>query len=74
MSRSRRKTPKAGITTIESDKWFKSKEHRKERAVVRQKLAHGDEPIVEKSQFGGANQSGKDGKHYQPGDPAILRK
>jgi hypothetical protein len=68
MARSRRKTPICGYTTIESDKWFKSAEHRRERAAIR---SHGIDPHPK--QFGNPALSGKDGKQYWD-DPRCYRK
>lgn len=63
MSRSRRKTPICGFTTIESDKWFKAKEHRRERAAVRAALVH-EQDAPDTREFGNPWASGKDGKQY----------
>lgn len=67
MSRSRKKTPIVGHTTIESDKWFKAKAHRQERAALRS----GGE--VHRKAFGNPCLSGKDGKQYWD-DPRAYRK
>lgn len=72
MSRSRRKTPICGITTIESDKWFKTSEHRKERAAIRIALAAGND-MPHHKMFGDPWLSGKDGKQYW-NDPRCYRK
>jgi hypothetical protein len=72
VSRSRRKTPIVGMTTIESDKWFKAKEHRRERAAIRAAMANDDE-LPDPKEFGNPWASGKDGKQYWP-DPRAYRK
>lgn len=72
MSRSRKKTPIVGFTTVESDKRFKAAEHRRERAAVRTAMAVGDE-LPDSKAFGNPCLSGKDGKHYWP-DPRAYRK
>jgi len=43
MFRSTRKTPISGIATASSDKFFKSKKHRRERRSVREALDAGRE-------------------------------
>lgn len=63
MSRSRRKTPIFGITTAESDKNFKRREHRRERTAVRDSLATGAD-IPDSRAFGNPWASEKDGKRY----------
>lgn len=73
MSRSRKKTPIVGNTCIESDKWFKAKAHRQERAAIRCALSVGEEPANEAKRFGDPHASGKDGKHYWP-DARAYRK
>lgn len=72
MSRSRKKHPIVGMTTIESDKWFKASEHRRERAAVRAALATGGD-IPHRRAFGDPWLSGKDGKQYWP-SPLAYRK
>lgn len=73
MSRSRKKHPIIGNTTVESDKWFKSSEHRRERAAWRVAFARMLEPLVDGRLFGNPWKSGKDGKQYWP-DPRAYRK
>lgn len=73
MARSRRKIPIAGITTAETDKPFKSREHRRERRTVAVALKIGAE-IQDSKAFGNPWASEKDGKQYCPDNPAILRK
>ncbi|PZT89410.1 MAG: hypothetical protein DI637_06380 [Citromicrobium sp.] len=65
MSRSRRKTPVMPITTAESDKAYKTREHRRERAHVREALAQGNESKHPKA-FGNPWSGDKDGKQYAP--------
>lgn len=73
MSRSRKRTPIAGITTAPSDKPFKQAEHRRERAAVRGALA-GDMELPSPREFGSSSKSLKDGKFYLPGEPKLIRK
>lgn len=74
MTRSRKKVPITGATTAQSDKPFKKREHRRERAAVRDALATGAEPPHPKS-FGDPWDGEKDGKRYWSSDAAgILRK
>ncbi|MDO6413736.1 hypothetical protein Q4F19_05015 [Sphingomonas sp. BIUV-7] len=72
MSDSRRKAPFIGIAAY-SDKPFKCREHRKERAAVRAALAREGEPPHHK-QFGDPWLSDKDGKTYVADLPDLLRK
>lgn len=73
MARSRRKTPIFGITTAESDKAFKIREHRRERRAVNVALRIGDEPPAPK-EFGDPWKSDKDGKTYYAERPEMMRK
>ena len=74
MTRSRKKAPITGITTADSDKAFKKREHRRERSAVRDALATGTEPPHPK-EFGDPWGGDKDGKRYVTGDKdAVLRK
>jgi len=73
MSRSRRKTPIVGITTAESDKPFKVREHRRERRAVNIALRVGEEP-PSPEEFGDPWKSEKDGKQFVPEQPELLRK
>ena len=61
MSRSRRKTPIAGITTTESDKPFKQAEHRRERRAVKARLDAAEEPLPAQT-YGNPWRGEKDGK------------
>lgn len=72
MSRSRKKTPFVGMTTAESDKPFKVREHRRERSAVRDALATGGD-LPHPKAFGNPRSSEKDGKQYWS-DPRALRK
>lgn len=72
MSRSRKKIPIVGITTAESDKPFKVREHRRERAAVRDALATGGD-VPHPKAFGNPWSSEKDGKRYWD-DPRAFRK
>lgn len=73
MSRSKRKTPISGITTAASDKPFKVREHKRERAAVRDSLAVGSD-LPHPKEFGNPWDSEKDGKQYSPDRPDVLRK
>ncbi len=73
MARSRKRTPITAITGAPSDKPFKQAEHRRKRAAVRDALKKGEDPPGEKL-FGNPWSGLKDGKHYAPDRPDILRK
>jgi hypothetical protein len=74
MTRSRKKVPITGITTADSDKAFKKREHRRERSAVRDALATGSKP-PHPNGFGDPWDGDKDGKRYVTGDQAtVLRK
>ena len=74
MTRSRKKVPITGMTTADSDKTFKKREHRRERSAVRDALAVGSEPPHPKG-FGDPWDGDKDGKKYVTDDrEAVLRK
>ena len=74
MTRSRKKVPITAITTAESDKAFKKREHRRERSAVRDARATGSEPPTPKA-FGDPWVGDKDGKRYvTDGQEAMLRK
>ncbi|HEV7305186.1 hypothetical protein [Ensifer sp.] len=73
MTRSRKKTPISGVTTAESDKPFKKREHRRERRAVADALAKGDELPSAKA-FGDPWSGEKDGKLYRPNVPSMIRK
>ena len=63
MSRSLRKTPIVGNTTATSEKSFKRRAHRNERAAVRIALAH-DSDARDSHAFGNPWRGDKDGKQY----------
>jgi hypothetical protein len=74
MSRSYRRIPITGITTSESDKWFKRSEHRRERRAVRGALDTGMD-IPHRKGFGNPWNGSKDGKQWLGDDyPALMRK
>lgn len=73
MSDSFKKTPKVGMTTATSEKQFKSRAHRKERAAVRAAITHGEDPPAAKL-FGDPWLGDKDGKQYVPHRPELTRK
>ena len=73
MSRSHRKTPIAGVTTAESDKFFKTTEHRRERRAVRVAIRAGEETPPPKA-FGDPWRGHKDGKIWHGYRPEIIRK
>lgn len=74
MSRSRRRTPIAGHTTARSDKWFKSSEHRRERAAVRSALSDDADVLPHPNEFGSPWASPKDGKRWMADWPKVYRK
>lgn len=63
MARSRRKNPGCGITTATSDKPYKQREHRRERAAVRSIDLIADEPPASQT-FGSPWFGEKDGKQW----------
>ena len=63
MARSRRKNPGCGWTTAESDKPFKQRAHRCERAAVRNIDLMADEPPSTRT-FGNPWHGEKDGKQW----------
>lgn len=74
MSRSTRKTPMRGVTTATSDKFFKTKEHRRERRAVRVALEVGHELPLSKG-FGDPWNGHKDGKLWWGNSwPEVYRK
>lgn len=73
MSRSRKRYPGGGITCAESDKPFKTSEHRRERRAVNAALRNGDEPAL--VIYGSPWKAPKDGKQYWIGhDARWMRK
>ncbi|ANU07673.1 hypothetical protein A6F65_01367 [Paraurantiacibacter namhicola] len=73
MSRSRRRTPKTPVTSAKSEKRYKAREHRRERAAVRASLATGDD-VPPAKLFGNPWNGDKDGKLYQPDAASARRK
>ena len=74
MSHSLRRTPITGITTAESDKPFKVREHRRQRRAVKVDVVLGREPVHPKA-YGDPWRGEKDGKLYRgAGDAEALRK
>jgi hypothetical protein len=75
MARSRRKTPITGVTTAESDKNFKIKAHRRERAALRALDISSQEPQSSKV-FGNPWRGDKDGKQRFDAAmcPQLMRK
>jgi hypothetical protein len=78
MSRSKRKTPKAGITTAKSEKEDKRFNNRRERKKVRQ-ILHCDpevELLPHRDEISSIWSMAKDGKRYlgRNADPKWLRK
>jgi hypothetical protein len=77
VSRSRRKTPIAGITSARSDKPFKVDEHRAERrttrAVVRKTL-DGDDTALYSRPHGNPWLAPKDGKQLIDPKSKLMRK
>ena len=74
MTRSIRRTPIVGVTTAETDKPFKAREHRRERRAVKVALG-ADEPLPDRRAFGDPWKGDKDGKQFldEP-DPRDMRK
>ncbi len=66
MSRSQKRTPVGGVTSAETDKPFKSREHRRERRTVRFALKS-DVDVPAPKAFGNPLSSDKDGKIYLDG-------
>lgn len=73
MSRSHRKHPVVAITTAETDKPFKTDEHRRHRRRVRQLIEVGAELPHHKA-YGDPWNGMKDGKQRVPSDARVLRK
>jgi hypothetical protein len=73
MSRSRRKTPIAGLTTADSDKAFKEAEHRRERRAAKATIKAGGEPTDPKA-FGNPWAGEKDGKQWLSARLPELRR
>lgn len=63
MSRSQKRTPVGGVMGAETDKPFKSREHRRERRIVRFALKS-DVDVPAPKEFGNPLSSDKDGKIY----------
>jgi hypothetical protein len=64
MSRSRRKTPITGITTANSEKWWKRKSNRRWRRAVKMALRKGKEILPKRKETGDSSWGPKDGKVY----------
>ena len=76
MSRSRRKSPFASITTAASDKEDKAAEHRRERRDVRVAIRDGADALPHPRGYGDPWDAAKDGKRrFDPAEePGLLRK
>lgn len=78
MSRSRRRTPKVGITTARSEKQDKLQAHRDERRKVKVALAQGatEHELPHRREVSDPWLMAKDGKAYlgRKADPRDLRK
>ena len=76
MSRSRKKTPAGGATTIESEKADKAAAHRVTRRVAKELLRAGEEVLPDRKQTENPWDYGKDGKLYygRDCDPSLTRK
>lgn len=73
MSRSRKKTPKIGITKAASEKEDKVRVHRQGRAQIRGELAKGGEDPQDKAhRRKGSRMFAKDGKYWS--DHALNRR
>lgn len=66
MTRSRKKTPKSGMTTAESEKEDKKIWHRKWRRKQKQHLDAGGQESIDKKEVSDPWAMGKDGKQYHP--------
>ena len=73
MSKSRKKKPIMAMTAARSEKAFKKREHRRERADLRAAMATGRDP-KEPKEFGNPALGDKDGKQYAPNYPKASRK
>ena len=73
MSRSRKRHPVVPMTSAESDKDFKKREHRRERADVRAALATARDP-KEQKEFGNPALADKDRKQFVPDREEATRK
>ncbi len=73
MSRSRRKTPISGLTTVGSNKSFKLDEHRAERCKVRVAVRVGDE-LPHPKEYGNEWKSPRDGKQLIDPKSKWMRK
>jgi hypothetical protein len=78
MSRSRRKTPITGVTTVRSEKQDKKEWHRRFRHGERMRLERDREALpLDKNSYVTTWHLGKDGKAYRDRadvTPAIMRK
>jgi len=77
VSRSKRKTPIIGITTVRSDKPFKVDEHRAERRATRARIRttlDGDDKSLHSRPYGNPNFAPKDGKHLIDPNSKRMRK
>ncbi len=72
MSRSRRKTPKLGLSTSKSEKADKIRAHREERRTVKLQLPKTGDPDAIKTEHrrSGAWNFAKDGKRWVAAPPA----
>ncbi|WP_374944940.1 hypothetical protein [Sphingomonas sp.] len=73
VSRSRRTSPIMPVTTAESEKAYKARAHRAERAAVRVSLSRGVDPPSPRA-FGDPWNGDKDGKRYRDNAGDLLRK
>ena len=64
MSRSRKKTPKTGITSAETEKSNKRNANRKFRRVTKNQLKNGDSQFVAIKEISNVWSFDKDGKQY----------
>lgn len=76
MSRSYRRTPICGISKAESDKWYKTSEHRRERRSVKAAILQDiDADYPDPKRFGSPWKSAKDGKQWLGNKyPELMRK
>ncbi len=78
MTRSRRKTPIAGVTVAASEKRDKQDYNRRYRRIVKQAVTAGDQdtPLPHLREHSDPSRMDKDGKRLLGGEdlPAMLRK
>jgi len=75
MSRSKKKSPAAGVTTAASDKEDKTRAHQRTRRAAKQALRAGAEDCPDRKATEPVWSYAKDGKTwFGPGRPELMRK